>query len=734
MGVHGLTSFVEGNRQFFTDMRLRDCRLVIDGCSLYFRLYFNSGLDQARGGDYDTFVVLVRQFFAALSECSVQPFVVLDGGMDQTDKKFKTLQERAQSKIREANALSRGSHGCVLPLLTCEVFKQVLSELGIPLVQCISEADFEIASLAKHWGCPVLTNDSDFYIFDLKGGYLPFSSFQWNNVSGKATERYIPARHFTVNRFCSHFNHMNKQLLPLFAVVIGNDYTPAKITEVFFSRVEFERVPSGRKYGRSSSPRIEAFLLWLSQFTNPLDALDEVLEILGEQRKGTLRTQLSAGMQDYQLPHSSSLAQYFSSPQPALPDAQGLPAALVSQPEWLLRMVAAGRLSSFVLDVLVHQKVLLVAQVENSHLPSSHTSSLSIRKTIYSLLLDKARQDSQTPQGVTHRGRGRGRQSQGKGGQHCDVPCVDEYDRQELNLKKNTVEAHRPNRVPQLTLAAIDKASTQVRLQVLLGTLGVMDSVLQPLPPHLCLPVCVTYFWMNNCKPKPSHPLLQALLLGLVYGELCWRRAHPNDPLFGSKASASVCQRLSQLRVNPGQRRGLDLGLAHVLSQWQSCMRVALFLNQLLCFPLPEPQCAWVFSGTLLHGLEAAIRGGHQCEALLAGDAVAWQLYSILFEALMGPAVSAAASRGRGEGQRQAQQRGRGHGGRGRGNEGRGRGNGGGRRGNRSRAMTSSDNALDNRNMAMSRTGIELQFLLYSVSPYNLENILPIPTDWDLMS
>lgn len=104
-----------------------------------------------------------------------------------------------------------------------------------------------------------------------------------------------------------------------------------------------------------------------------------------------------------------------------------------------------------------------------------------------------------------------------------------------------------------------------------------------------------------------------------------------------------------------------------------------------------------VFSGTLLHGLEAAIRGGHQCEALLAGDAVAWQLYSILFEALMGPAVSAAASRGRGEGQRQAQQRGRGHGGRGRGNEGRGRGNGGGRRGNRSRAMTSSDNALDNR-------------------------------------
>ncbi|XP_051729506.1 protein asteroid homolog 1 [Ctenopharyngodon idella] len=697
MGVHGLTSFVEGNRQFFTDMRLRDCRLVVDGCSLYFRLYFNSGLDQARGGDYDMFAVLVRQFFAALSECGVQPFVVLDGGMDQTDKKFKTLQERILSKIREAHALSRGSHGCVLPLLAREVFKQVLSELGVPLVQCISEADFEIASLAKHWGCPVLTSDSDFYIFDLKGGYLPFSFFEWNNVNGKAKERYIPARHFTVNRFCSHFNHMNKQLLPLFAVVTGNDYTPAKITENFFSRVELERVPSGRKTGRSSSPRIEGFLLWLSQFTSPVDAMEEVLGVLGGQQKGNLRTQLSAGMQDYQLPQNSSLAQYFSSPQPALPDAQGLPAALVSQPEWLLRMIASGKLSSFVLDVLVLQKVLLVAQVENSNLPSSHTSSLSIRKTIYSLLLEKA---SPTPQAGTQRGRGSGRgdrNRQGKGGQQCDTPCVNEYDRHELNLKKNTVEADRPNSVPLLNLSAIDKASAQVKLQVLLGTLGVMGHILEPLPPHLCLPVCVTYFWMNNCKPKPSQPLLQAILLGMVYGELSWRSAHPNDPLFGSKISASVCQRLSQLRVNPGQRRSLDLGVAHLLSQWQSCMWVAMFLNQLLCFPLPEPQCAWIFSGTLLHGLEAAIRGGHQCESLLAGDSVAWQLYSILLEAVGGPAVSAAADKARGGGQRQAQQRGRGNGGRGRGNEGRGRSNGGGRRGNRSRGMTYSESDLYNR-------------------------------------
>ncbi|XP_017549318.1 protein asteroid homolog 1 isoform X4 [Pygocentrus nattereri] len=576
MGVHGLASYVEGNRQFFTDLKLKNTHLVIDGCSLYFRLYFSSGLDQVRGGDYDFFAALVRRFFAALSECNVRPFVVLDGGMDQTDKKFRTLRERAESKIRDAHSLSRGSHACILPLLSREVFRQVLCDLGIPLVQCISEADFEIASLAHQWGCPVLTNDSDFYIFDLHGGYLPFALFEWENICGKGPERYIPARQFTVNRFCSHFNHMNKQLLPLFAVITGNDYTLAKTTEMFFSRVELQSVPKGR--GRHSNPRIEGLLLWLSQFARPGDALEEVLEILGGQRKGNLRTQLSARIQDYQLPPNSSLAQFFSSSQPALLDIQVLPAALVSQPEWLLRGVASGSLPPLVLDVLVLQRALLIAQVENSRLPSSHEASLRIRKAIYGLLLVERAVQANAGQGQRGRGRGgKGTVGQSGGSPGSSSFCfVEEYDRLDLNLKKTPVEAQLPCTQPKLKWDTLDKVAVPVRLKVLLSTLGVMEYVLQSLPPHLCLPVCVTYFWMNSSKPKPSPSLLKGLLLGLVYGELCRRRAMAGDPLCSSAGTAFVCEQLSQLRLNSGQKRSLDLGVAHSLCQWQSCCSVAL--------------------------------------------------------------------------------------------------------------------------------------------------------------
>lgn len=89
--------------------------------------------------------------------------------MDLSDKKFPTLRQRLQSKIKDADSISHGRNGSVLPILTRDVFIQVLIQSGVPLVQCPAEADWEIACLAHQWNCPVLTNDSDFYIFDLPG-------------------------------------------------------------------------------------------------------------------------------------------------------------------------------------------------------------------------------------------------------------------------------------------------------------------------------------------------------------------------------------------------------------------------------------------------------------------------------------------------------------------------------------------------------------------------------------
>lgn len=727
MGVQGLTTYVEGNRNFLQDVKFRDSRLVIDGCSLYFRLYFTHGLDQQHGGDYDTFAYLLTQFLSALAACNIQPYVVLDGGTDPSDKKFPTLRQRLQSKIKEADSLSHGRNGSVLPILTRDVFIQVLMQRGVPLVQCPAEADWEIACLAHQWNCPVLTNDSDFFIFDLPGGYLPLHFFQWTNLNGKASHRYISARCYTTNGLCRWFGGMNRELLPLCAVLAGNDYGTPKDAETLVGLLDVSAVGrgGGRGKGRAPTSRIEGFLLWLSSFPSPVEALEEVSRLMGEEggggkgkrgHKDGLSSQLWACMQEYHITAQSSLARWFT----------GSKAAPVGQisglPECLSLAAAQGLLAPMVVDATVMRRVLLIPQVENSKLASSHCSARAIRQAMYGILLkrgpDVQARDMRVQENIGQGTRGQGGRGRGGGqtggsgsrGQGIFFPtqqgvnvgygieqaasaatvqtqgsnapvCVEEYDRVDLNLKKNQVEAHLP-RTP-LRLDTLAQAPVAVRLRVLLEVLGIKESALAPVPPHLRLAIAVTAFWLREATPTPSQHQLQALLLGMVHGELSWNNqpgaTHLQHavPQPNWAAERNVCAGLDRQRVRPGERRGLDVGVAHSFSQWQACLWSALCLNQLLLLPLPEPLLSWLYSGTLVHGLIRYLKGGRAAESLLTGGFLSGQLYSSLVEAVRNCSSkthpsSSAAGRGRRGG-------GRGRRGRGRGRGGGGRGRGGGR-------------------------------------------------------
>ncbi|KAM7384138.1 hypothetical protein PAMA_011471 [Pampus argenteus] len=725
MGVHGLTTYVEGNRHFLQDVKFRDSALVIDGCSLYFRLYFNHGLDQQHGGDYDAFACLLTQFLSALATCNIQPYVVLDGGMDPSDKKLSTLRQRLQSKIKEADSISHGRNGSVLPILTRDVFTQVLIQRGVPLVQCPAEADWEIACLAHQWNCPVLTNDSDFYIFDLPGGYLPIRFFQWTNLNGKASHRYISARCYTTSSLCHRFGGMNQELLPLFAVLTGNDYGTPKDAETLLAQLDVCALArgGGRGKGRAPSSRIEGLLFWLSSFPSPVEALEEVNRLMGETgnrgnrgQKGGLSSQLWAGMQEYHITPQSSLACWFSGGK-AVPGGQT--STFTQLPEYLSQAAAQGRLAPLVVDALVMRRVLLIPQVENSKLPSSHCGARAIRQAIYGILLQRGPdngtqgraesiQQLKGPKGAVQaqdvriqesisqgmRGwRGRGGRGRGGRGQGSVLPtqlgvnvgfsieeaagvatvqaqvssvamCVEEYDRLDLNLKKNQVEAH-PLKKP-LCMDTLRQAPAAARLGVLLEVLGVKESALAPAPLHLRLVVAVTGFWLREAVPAPSQLQLQALVLGMVYGEMSWNNQsgathHQHDvPQLNWAAERTVLTGLDRQRVRAGERRGLDVGVAHSFSQWQACLWSVLCLNQLLLLPLPEPHLSCLFSGTLVHGLLKYLKGGRAAESLLAGGSLSGHLYSSLLDAVRScsskahPSSSAAGRgrRGRGRGRR----------------------------------------------------------------------------------
>ncbi|XP_071390611.1 single-strand DNA endonuclease ASTE1-like [Centroberyx affinis] len=597
MGVQGLCSLIEANSQIYQDVCFRDSRLVIDGPNVCTWLYFGSGLDQNHGGEYAAFEDLIGKFVKALKDCRIEPYVVLGGGTDITVKKLDTNGRRAKDRFRRAQAAALGGRGSIKPPLAKKVFKQTLARLEVPVAQCFGEADREIAALASEWKCPVLSNDSDFYIFDLPAGLLPTPHFHWKagGRNGSWRESFIRCKSYTTSRFCTLFN-IQTQILPVFAALAGNDYVKLQELTSCWAR----SAPAGS----GSAGRLEELLRWLRDFQRPREAVEAALRLMGDlsrQREAGVVQGLSRGTEEYQLP-PSYLKRFFTdgTAPPLLPEAVGL------VPDWARLPLTQGRLTRDILAVLLLKRVRLGPMVDHGSLPSAYLTSQPLRQVMYGLLL------------------GGGRSVR-----------VEESDREGLRLGSCMVRPAVRGVAQQLKLLSMDKAAHSLRLQVFLEALGVKPTRLSGLPPHLHLPVAVTCYWMREASPPPDRSLLQALMLGLVTGETQRESA-------GSSALWSMKTHCSQ---KP------DLGVVHAYNQWQACMKDSIHLNQLLGCPLPEPHIARLYQGPLVHQLVDRLRRATKPELLLSGNSTSIQLYRDLLATVLQPqettASSAAGKRGK---------------------------------------------------------------------------------------
>ncbi|XP_046956094.1 protein asteroid homolog 1 isoform X2 [Lynx rufus] len=558
MGIRGLMSFVEDHsNEFFTDLKVRDTKIVIDGYALFHRLCFNSNLELRYGGDYDSFADVVQKFFESLFACNICPYVVLDGGCDISDKKLKTLKDRAREKIQMAHSLSVGGGGYVCPLLIREVFIQVLIKLQVCFVQCFSEADRDIMTLANHWNCPVLSSDSDFCIFDLKTGFCPLNSFQWRNVSTiKGTEDcYIPAKCFSIDALCRHFSNMNKALLPLFAVLCGNDHINLPIMDTFLSKV---RLPLGATSSKGRRHhRVLGLLNWLSHFANPTEALDNVLKYLPKKDRENVKEILCCSMEEYQQ-----------------------------------------------------------SQVENMQQPNAHRISLPIRQIIYGLLLNASPHLENVSWNALP----------------SQPPAFSEVERINKNIKTSIVNAvELPKDYSDLSkLTELSLAKRQI---LLLETLKVKQTILEPIPSSLKLLVSVSCYWLQHTEAKAKLHHLQALLLGMLMGPLHVIINSPDKEDLREDGARMLYEEFQRVKeqTRPGTR--LDLDTAHIFCQWQCCLQMGMYLNQLLSAPLPEPDLTRLYSGSLVHGLCRQLLTSTSVESLLNMCPEAKQLYEHLFNA-----------------------------------------------------------------------------------------------------
>ncbi|XP_067340003.1 single-strand DNA endonuclease ASTE1-like isoform X2 [Channa argus] len=546
MGVQKLDNLVDESK-LLEDITLKNTDIVIDAPNVYYFLYFNSvpKLDQSHGGDYSGFKEEVCRFFQALQDCKVTPHVILDGGSGP--EKFETLKSRLQNKLVNAKKMAEGSPDSnILPPLIKDVFKQVLTERNLQFEESFGEADPRIASLANELGCPVLSHDSDFYIYDLEGGVLPPSKFLWKVTEGGQ----ITAKCYRRSEFCTRFS-IDPALMSVFASIAGNDYSRLEDKGKFV-----KKYPPCKMSNNWKLDRLRALLEFLS--TVNLRNLQDSEE---KQKKALKEAFMLVNVQMDERPFLESIRKYNIGPVKA--ETHG---GVLAQ--WMCDKIQEGKLTSFVTDVLHHKRMMLTPLVEDFSQPSSYSAALHIRQYFYGLLL----------------------------GQEL---CT-EFDRvDEKSVSQKDVRPLHPSvsqdKLQQLQLQHLDQAPEDLRRHVLMEALESPDLVLGNVPDHMKLPLCVTNFWwkyrQRNHTTAPNKQYVCALLLGFVYGEHLDPRGEFNRRMEALKDEGNMLQ--------------LQPDVAHAFCQWQCCFRQSLHLNQLLCFPLTEPYCSRLYCGPLLHRLTA---------------------------------------------------------------------------------------------------------------------------------
>ncbi|KAM4568101.1 single-strand DNA endonuclease ASTE1-like [Fundulus diaphanus] len=269
-------------------------------------------------------------------------------------------------------------------------------------------------------------------------------------------------------------------------------------------------------------------------------------------------------------------------------------------------------------------------EADPGHLLSAKVTSRPIRQVMYGLLLG--------------------------GEKLIQVP---EFDKEGLQLICISVEPVFTRVSERLRLCSLQEAALSDRLRVLLEALGVSEESLGLLPPRLKLPAAVTCYWLQKAQPPPD--LLKALLLGMSNESTA-------TPTTGSYSRAALepghCSTLVSVTTTSGEADWLRSGsaqtdphvsLLHVsffsslhvcvaallaepdqkLDQWQACLKDAVHLNQLLGFPLPEPDIARLYQGTLVHQLVHRMRTGGRLKTLLKSDGPSKKLYRTMLSMVL---------------------------------------------------------------------------------------------------
>ena len=567
MGIRCLTKFVN---RYFKGWKTATIngKLIIDGYALFHALYreFSSQQCEMYGGDYVSIKKEMSKFFHTLVKAGIKPIVVLDGTID--GDKADTISDRAKDRVEAIVDLLAGrnseastvidnelrghtstesraqriinshppskqhaSREHTTPYLftdvTTDSVKEVLGDDCLFVADC--DADVDIACLAIHHQCPVVSNDSDFYIFPLLHGYIPYSRFHWRNAKGNVTVVY--GEFYSYQLFCEQFGVHDASLLTVIPVIVGND-TIIQLDTEYLNMIMPRDVYTGML--------IENAIKYVASFTT----FECCLTSLRKQKLFDMIENIQNAYYDYFfLPHFKPRASSVTLAR--CRDGSPLPS-------FILKKYRKGNFLPFVIDVLwIHWGYFNVAVEDMLSEPWCCLISIPIRKAIYGILCGS------------------------------DV-CVSESQRSAYELTQEEGKINGISHVTydgkQIPLPTLQSCGLEIDKEygkkILFGILDAKEEDFKNVPKDYELLLVITHYWYKHCTINNKNVLLKSFVLLLQLS-----MQNKIESLL-SRRSRTAKLTLSTQPVFP------IASFAHAFAQWQSLYRDIKCLNELLQEPL----------------------------------------------------------------------------------------------------------------------------------------------------
>lgn len=320
MGVRGLHSFLKSNPDLFAEqMSLTNTNLVIDAnnllCYLFAVLCLDNNSPYYRndiyGGDFIAYCDAVRNFFKNLEKCAITPILVFDGSVigktelnDFVASKEKVVLQRGLEKFNTAKSItefpSQTDNRLLLPQRLNNVFKIIVNELGIQKIQAPYEADTHIARVANDLNCPVLTNDSDFIIYDLKQGFIMIDFFHFKTpIVDRSGRTFIDCLMFSQAKVAKSLPGFQRENMPLLSVLLGNDYVEPGTFDRVIGAICNQY--DGRIMVRNfNHRRIASLLTWMSR-RSLQESIDYILSLVHHNYRQRLETCIRMFLRNYRI-------------------------------------------------------------------------------------------------------------------------------------------------------------------------------------------------------------------------------------------------------------------------------------------------------------------------------------------------------------------------------------------------------------------------------------------------